>query len=95
MSIEWEKSAEEMFNKVLDNLPQFHRNIAKQLVRQKSEELAVSRGSKEVQQADLVAAFFQEVPPAFRDMMKRLLTHLGIDYSACVKDEASSARDCN
>jgi len=30
---------------------------------------------------DLIIAFFQEVPPAFKSMLERLLSQLNIDYS--------------
>ena len=38
---------------------------------------------------DLIIAFFQEVPPAFKDMMKRLFQGLNIDYSQ-FEDESTN-----
>ncbi len=86
MEIKWKESSKEVFDKVIDNLPQFHRSIAKQLVKEKAEELAKSRNSEFVEEKDMVVAFFQEVPPAFKDMMKRLFSHLNIDYTQYVKE---------
>ena len=68
-------------------MPQFHKSIAEQLVKEKSEELAKGRGGAFVENEDLITAFFQEVPPAFKDMMKRRFAYLNIDYSKYLKDE--------
>ncbi len=86
MSIEWNKDAQEHFDKVIENLPQFHRSIAERLVKEKSEELAQGRNSTKVEDKDVVVAFFQEVPPAFKDMMKRLFGNLDIDYKQYIKE---------
>ena len=87
MKVKWNPQTEEMFNTIIINLPQFHRNIAKQLVRMRAEELAHKRGSECVETGDLITAFFKEVPPAFKDMMKRLFANLNIDYSEFSKEE--------
>ncbi len=84
MSIDWNKKTEEKFSRIIENLPQFHRSIAQRLIKEKSEELAKDRASKEVEDKDLFTAFFQEIPPAFKEMLKRLLTKLEIDYSEYV-----------
>lgn len=86
MAITWDNKAQEHFNKVIENLPQFHRSIAEQLVKEKAEELAKARGSDRVEDQDVIVAFFQEVPPAFKDMMKRLFHQQGIDYSQYVQE---------
>lgn len=86
MAIVWDSSAQEHFNKIIANLPQFHRSIAQQLVKQKAEELAKTRGCGSVEDKDVIVAFFQEVPPAFKDMMKRLLHQQGIDYTQYIKE---------
>ena len=81
MDIKWDEDARKKYQEITESLPQFHRTIARQLVRQKAEELAKERKSEIVEVRDLVIAFFQEVPPAFKDMMKKLLSKHGIDYS--------------
>lgn len=81
MGIIWSKEAKEKFDKIIKNLPQFHRSIAQGLIKVKAEELAEGRGSEEVKDKDLIVAFFQEVPPAFKEMLQRLLNQLNIDYS--------------
>ena len=78
--ISWSPRAKEIFDKAISNLPQFHRTIAERLVKESAEELAKSRGGSIVEENDLVKAFHKEVPPAFRDMMKRLFNKLGVEY---------------
>lgn len=87
MEIIWNGETKSKFDRILENLPQFHRTIAEQLIKQKSEELAEARDSKEVEDKDLVVAFFQEVPPAFKGMLQRLLSQLNIDYSQYTSQE--------
>lgn len=87
MEIKWNKETKDKFDKVISSLPQFHRTIAEKLVYQKAEELAQKRESEMVEDQDLIQAFFQEVPPAFKEMMKRLFSHLNIDYLKYVKKE--------
>ena len=86
MEIKWSDPAKNIFDKIIENLPQFHRSIAKLLVKGKAEELSVKRQSATVEDKDVIIAFFQEVPPAFRDMMKRLFNQLKVDYSQYLND---------
>jgi CRISPR/Cas system-associated endonuclease Cas3-HD len=76
----WSPKAKEIFDKVISNLPQFHRSIAERLVKESAEEIAKNKNMTEVQEKELVEAFFKEIPPAFKDMMKRLFAKLNIDY---------------
>ena len=87
MDIKWNKETEETFQKVIDHLPQFHKSIAEQLVKERSEELARARSCEYVEDKDLITAFFQEVPPAFKEMMKRRFAYLNIDYAQYLHDE--------
>ncbi|MBD3264555.1 MAG: hypothetical protein GF375_05600 [Candidatus Omnitrophica bacterium] len=84
MPVQWDDGAQRDFDNILKNLPQFHRSIAEKLVKEKAESLAEKRNSSLVEKKDLIVAFFQEVPPAFKDMMKRLMHQHGIDYSAYI-----------
>lgn len=81
MEVIWSKEAKKKFNKIIEKLPQFHKTIAQRLVKVKSESIAKARGSEEVEDKDLITAFFQEVPPAFKEMLQRLFKQLDIDYS--------------
>lgn len=87
MGVKWNEETKSKFDKIIENLPQFHRTIAEQLIKEKSEQLAKVRDSKEVEDKDLIVAFFQEVPPAFKDMLQRLLSQLNIDYSQYISQE--------
>lgn len=87
MEITWNRETKGKFDRIIENLPQFHRTIAEQLVKQKSEQLAGERDSKEVEDRDLITAFFREVPPAFKGMLERLLNQLNIDYSCYLSPE--------
>lgn len=78
--IQWDPKAKEIFDKVTTNLPQFHRTIAQKLVKESAEEIAKTKGLNIVEEKELVEAFFKEIPPAFKDMMKRLFTKLNIEY---------------
>ena len=82
METKWSKEAEAIFNKVIGNLPDFHRSIAKELVKTKSEIIAKEQNRDTVETSDVVTAFYQEVPPAFKEMMKRLFHQLGIEYKS-------------
>ncbi len=84
MEIKWNEETRKHFDQVIGNLPQFHRTIAQQLVKESAETIAQERSSPCVEEKDLVVAFFKEVPPAFKDMMKRLFNQQGIDYSKYV-----------
>ncbi|MDD5194318.1 MAG: hypothetical protein PHQ96_01420 [Candidatus Omnitrophica bacterium] len=78
--ITWSVKAKEIFDKVITNLPQFHRSIAQKLVKASAEEIAKAKGLSSVEEKELIEAFFKEIPPAFKDMMKRLFTKLNINY---------------
>lgn len=77
----WECNTKKLFDKVITALPQFHRSIAQILVKSSAEDEANLRGSQIVEEKDLIIAFFKEVPPAFKDMMKRLFRQNNIDYT--------------
>ncbi len=76
----WEKEALEKFNQMIEKIPLFHRNIALQVVRKKADLNAKERGSQQVEEDDIVRAFFSEVPMAFYSLMIRLLDEVGFDY---------------
>lgn len=84
MDLKWDDKAKEHFDKIIENLPQFHRSIAEQLVKESAETMAKQRNSEIVEDRDVVVSFFNEVPPAFKDMMKRLMSQQGVDYTQYV-----------
>ena len=76
----WEKSTEEKFKKMLSKMPIFHRHITEVTAIQKAESNARERGSRMVEEGDLLRAMFSEVPLQFYSLMIRLLETVGFDY---------------
>lgn len=65
---------------MISKIPVFHRRITEEVVVKKSEEIAQSRNSGQVQEQDVISAFFSDVPSPFYSMMVRLLEQTGFDY---------------
>lgn len=76
----WEKTTEEKFKKMLSKMPIFHRHMTEVTATQKAESNARERGSRIVEEADLLKAMFSEVPLQFYSLMIRLLDDAGFDY---------------
>ena len=78
--MEWEKDTQKKFELLISKLPLFHRGLAQVFASKKAEENAQARGASQVEEQDVIAAFFSEVPKPFYSMMVRLLEHTGFDY---------------
>ncbi len=78
--MKWESASEEKFKTVIQKIPLFHRDIARQVVIKKAEQNAQERGSELVEEPDIVRAFFSEVPMAFYSLMIRLLEEVRFNY---------------
>jgi len=78
--MDWEPKTKEKFGAMISKIPVFHRRITEEVVTKKSEEIAQSRNSGQVQEQDVVGAFFSDVPSPFYSMMVRLLEQTGFDY---------------
>ncbi len=76
----WEPKTEEKFKIVIQKLPIFHRRIAERAVNEKAQINAQSRKAPWVEEEDVIAAFFLDVPSPFYSMMIRLLEQTGFDY---------------
>ena len=76
----WEISTQERFKLMVSKIPLFHRGITEVAVTKKAEELAKTRNSHQVEEYDLINAFFSDVPSPFYSMMVRLLEQAGFDY---------------
>ncbi len=79
-TMKWEAEAMAKYNKMLRLIPIFHRGLAKEVVNVKAEQNAKSRGSFQVEEADIVFAFETEVPKAFYSLMIRIMDEAGLDY---------------
>ncbi len=78
--MEWESDAQAKFKTVISKLPIFHRHIAESAIKEKAQEHARLRNTSQVQEQDIIAAFFSDVPSPFYSMMIRLLEQTGFDY---------------
>lgn len=76
----WEAGAKAKYVEMIAKIPLFHRDIAKQVVDKKAAENAQARGAAQVEEQDIIRAFFSEVPMTFYSLMIRLFESVGFDY---------------
>lgn len=76
----WEISVQGKFKLFIQKLPVFHRRIAESVVSKKAQDNALTRNSSQVEEEDVISAFFSDVPAAFYSMMVRILEQTGFDY---------------
>lgn len=76
----WEPKTQEKFRLMISKMPVFHRRIAEEAVTKEAEENAQGRNASLVEEQDVIAAFFTDVPSPFYSMMIRLLEQSGFDY---------------
>ncbi|MFA6358160.1 MAG: hypothetical protein WCY09_05790 [Candidatus Omnitrophota bacterium] len=76
----WEIKTENKFKIFIAKIPVFHRHITESVVRAQAEKIASLRNCALVEEQDVVAAFFSDVPSPFYSMMIRLLEQTGFDY---------------
>ena len=79
--ITWEKSAGEKFNKILEGIPDMIRGIAETRVSKKAESIVKADNRTEINEKDMVDAFFAETPFGFHAPMKSDMQKVGIDYA--------------
>lgn len=78
--MEWNTSVQDRFKAMITKIPVFHRGITENAVTLRAEENARLRNSLQVEEQDVVSAFFTDVPSPFYSMMIRLLDQSGFDY---------------
>ncbi|MDD2752148.1 MAG: hypothetical protein PHN59_03375 [Candidatus Omnitrophica bacterium] len=78
--MEWNPKVQEKFKIMISKIPVFHRGITENAVTLRAEENAKSRKALQVEEQDVVAAFFSDVPSPFYSMMIRLLEQNNFDY---------------
>jgi len=76
----WEAKTEEKFKRLISRIPVFHRRITESVVIGQAQNNALLRKSTQVEEQDVIAAFFSDVPSPFYSMMVRLLEQNGFDY---------------
>lgn len=80
IQMQWEAQANEKYKLMISKIPLFHRDIAKQVVDKKAVINAQQRGAEQVEEEDIILAFFSEVPMTFYSLMIRLFQNVGFDY---------------
>ncbi|MFA5437008.1 MAG: hypothetical protein WC293_00335 [Candidatus Omnitrophota bacterium] len=78
--MDWETKTRGRFTLFISKMPLFHRRITEAAVIKRAEENARGRSSLIVEEEDVLAAFFSDVPSPFYSMMVRLLEQTGFDY---------------
>lgn len=91
--MDWENNIQEKFKLMISKIPVFHRRITEEIVTKRAEENARLRNSSQVQEQDVIAAFFSDVPSPFYSMMVRLLEQTGFDYKKYGFPEARISAD--
>jgi len=76
----WDPPTQERFKQMIAKIPVFHRRITEKAVTRDAEAHAASRNAAHVEEQDIIAAFFSDVPTPFYSMMIRLLDQSGFDY---------------
>ncbi len=66
----WDKSTKEKFQQMIEKVPVFLRDMAKEKVTEKAEVLAGKENRSEMIEKDLVDAFFEATPFGFHGPMK-------------------------
>ena len=79
--ISWDKATEVKFTQLIEKIPIFLRELAKEKVSKKATELAEKDNRSVIGEKDLVDAFFVETPFGFHGPMKTDMTAVGIDYT--------------
>jgi len=76
----WESKTQEKFKAMIAKIPVFHRAITESTVTEEAQKNAKSRGALQVEEGDVISAFFSDVPSPFYSMMIRLLDQNNFDY---------------
>lgn len=78
--MDWDTKTQEKFKLMISRIPVFHRHITEEAVSKRAEEVARVRNAEQIQEQDVITAFFSDVPSPFYSMMVRLLEQTGFDY---------------
>lgn len=78
--MDWDNKTLEKFKLMISKIPVFHRHITEEAVTKRAKENALNRHSAQIEEQDVISAFFFDVPSPFYSMMVRLLEQTGFDY---------------
>ena len=79
--MDWEKETRENFDKIINKVPVFMRDVAKTKVSSCAERFAQNNDHSQVTEKDLVDAFFKETPFGFHGPLKTDMHEIGIDFT--------------
>ena len=81
MTISWDKTTEEKFKQLIEKIPIFLRDMARDKVSKRAEIFAQKENRSEITEKDMVDAFFKETPFGFHGPMKTDMEAIGVDYT--------------
>ena len=81
MTIQWEQGTDEKYKQLIDRVPIFLRDLAKDKVSKRIEQTLQKDNRFMASEKDLVDAFFTETPFGFHGPMKTDMETVGIDYT--------------
>ncbi|TFG25657.1 MAG: radical SAM protein [Promethearchaeota archaeon] len=77
--MDWEKKTEELFNKIIEKIPEGIRPSVKPMIIKAAENKCNERNGSNINEADLVTGIFDVTPEAFKPTTVEDLTSLGVD----------------
>ena len=77
----WNPETDAQFKQLLSKIPIFMRDVAQEKVSKRASAFAGEDDRSEINEKDLVRAFFEETPFGFHGLMKTDMDALGIDYT--------------
>jgi len=83
--MEWKKDIEEMYGKIMDQVPEALRASVKPMLHEAAEKTARLRNSGYISRCDLLSALFEITPEAFQPTVVEDLKKLGIDTERYIK----------
>ena len=79
--INWDTNTEEKFKQLIEKIPIFLRDIAKEKVSKKAKNLAENENRSQITEKDLVDALFKETPFGFHGPLRTDMESIGINYT--------------
>ena len=80
--MEWEKDTEELFERIIEKVPEGFRPSVKPMMLEAAEKRCIERNGSYTNEADLITGIFDIIPEAFKAMMVEDLKSLGIDHTS-------------
>lgn len=78
--ISWEETAKAKYMQMIEKVPPFLRGMAEKAVFEKAQALIKAQGRQQIEEKDLIDAFFEATPFGFHGPMKSDMDDVGLDY---------------